>query len=32
MKTNLLRRTGVVVAAFGALFGTAAVADPAPAS
>ncbi len=32
MKTNVLRRTGVVVAAFGALFGTAAIADPAPAS
>lgn len=32
MKTNFLRRTGVVVAAFGALFGTAAIADPAPTS
>jgi hypothetical protein len=32
MKTNLLRRTGVAVATFGALFGTVAVADPAPAS
>lgn len=32
MRTNLLLRTGVAAAAFGALFGTAAIADPAPAS
>ncbi len=32
MRTNPLLRTGVAVAAFGALFGTAAIADPAPAS
>jgi hypothetical protein len=32
MKTNLLRRTGLAVLAFGVVFATAAVADTAPAS